>query len=223
MSMILRLWQLAMTRFVLFLFRVFCRLEVHGTEHLQHIEKPFLITPNHKSMVDPFVVGAAILQTRTDLAPLHFMTKDKLFTYPVLNLFLWSLGAFRANKKQGLDRSLKTPSRLLHNGAVVMVFPEAHIMPDRTKLGHGRNGAAILASATGVPIVPVSFYTSEFLTLGNFFVRRPQVVVRIGVPFAVRIANPSRLEESLEEASSMIMGKVADLYRQDEPELHWRG
>jgi|GEM_PF-3427776 len=219
--MILRLWQLAMTRFVLFLFRTFCCLEVHGTEHLQHIEKPFLITPNHKSMVDPFVVGAAILQARPDLSPLYFMTKDRLFTYPGLNLLLWSLGAFRANKKKGLDRSLKTPSRLLHGGAAVMVFPEAHIVPDRLKLGQGRMGAAALASATGVPVLPVSYYSSNYLTVGNFLLRRCRMVVRFGAPFHVGAIDPQDLEPELDRATAGIMQKVAALYRQDEPQLRW--
>lgn len=214
--MILRLWQLMMARFVLFIMRTFCQLEIHGQENIKHLKKPFLITPNHKSMIDSFVVGAAILQARPDLAPLHFMTKDRLFTYPVLNLFLWSLGAFRARKKQGLDQALKTPSRLLHSGAAVMIFPEAHIVPDRNKLGQGRKGAAVLASATGVPIVPISFYTSDFLTLGNFFSRRLSLVVRIGHPYKLGALNPRYLDKELDKATETIMEKIATLYRQDQ-------
>ena len=220
--MLLRYWQLMVARILIMVVRRFTSFDVHGIENLRNVQKPLIITPNHKSMIDSFLVGAAIITKRPDLAPLYFMTKDRLFTYPFLNFFIWSLGAFRANKKKGLERSLRTPHRLLRDGAAVFVFPEAHIVPDRTKLGQGRKGAAVLASATGVPLLPVSFFTSEHLTLGNFLIGKSRLVVRIGPSFWIGGINPRHLEEELEKATNTIMDEIADLYRQDEPQLKWR-
>lgn len=212
-------WQLAFARFVLFIFKTLTRLEVYGVENLDRIERPFLLTLNHKSMIDSFLAGAVVIRSKPTLAPLSFMTKDRLFWYPLLNLLLWSLGAFKARKKRGLEKTLETPIRILRGNGALVVFPEAHIVPDLTRLGEGRKGTAILAYSTGVPLLPVSFFIDRHLTLKNLLSRAPRVIIRIGEPYSLGSANPHVTDEKLQEATGTIMKKIWELYRQDVPSL----
>lgn len=170
-------------------------------------------------MVDSFLVGAAVIRARPDLAPLRFMAKSRLFWYPVLNLLIWSLGAFRVRKKQGMEKSLITPIKIIKNGGAVVIFPEAHINPDLQRLGEGRRGAAMLAHSTAAPILPVSFFVDRYLTLKNFLFSRPLVVVRIGEPYQLGESNPHVTDEKLLQSAKFVMGKIWELYKKDLPRL----
>ena len=110
------------------LLTIFTRLEIHGKENIQEISRPFIIVSNHESHLDPQLLGVALL-TRPSLFPLRYMTKNEFLRIPIFNIFLWLLGAFRAYRKEGIGKSLLTPTRILENGGNVIMFPEGRIIP----------------------------------------------------------------------------------------------
>lgn len=216
-GMVIAFFQLVSTSLVWLALKIFCRFEVRGRENIQVIQRPFILAANHESRLDPPLVGCAIL-TRPALFPIRFMAKDKLFWIPGLNLLIWALGSFPAKKKRGIGVSLLTPVKMLENKGGVVMFPEAHIVPERGQLGSGRRGTAILALTTRAQIVPIALHTPEsleHLPLWRFLLTRPRIVVNIGEPFYLNNTDFLDLSDAnTTAATAVIMGKIADLYHQ---------
>ncbi|MEX0805452.1 MAG: lysophospholipid acyltransferase family protein [Candidatus Binatia bacterium] len=194
------------------LLKVFTRLEIEGRKNLIELAPPFVVATNHESHLDPQLIGVAMLQ-RPDLFPLRYMAKNQLFHIPGLGIIIWLLGAFRAHKKQGIGKSLLTPTKILEKGGNVIMFPEGHIVAERPKLGEGRRGAAILALTTRAAILPMSLHTPHGLSPLKFVFTRPRIVIRIGEPFYLNnLEYPDFSDENTYAATKVIMQKIADLY-----------
>lgn len=201
----------------LFFLKVFSRLEIHGQEHLREIKKPLIVVANHESHADPQLVGVALL-AQPGLFPLRYMAKNSLFYIPGLNLLMWLMGAFMAHKKKGIERSLRTPLKILKNKGAVIMFPEGRMIVARPKLGEGRRGAAMLALMTGATLLPMSIHTPhDSLPIIPIFWGRPRVVIRIGEPFYLNnVDYPDLSDDNTRKATQKIMEEIAALYFQHE-------
>lgn len=194
------------------LLKTFTRFEIIGRENLKEVSRPFIVVSNHESHLDPQLTGVALLY-RPSLYPLRFMAKNELFRIPLLNVVIWLLGAFKAHRKQGIGKSLLTPTKILEKGGSVILFPEGKIIPERPKLGEGRRGAAILALTTRAALLPISLHTPHGLTPWRFIATRPKIVIRIGTPFYLNnLDYPDFSDENTYRATQEIMQKIADLY-----------
>jgi len=198
------------------LLTLFTRLEVHGKENIKDISKPFVVVSNHESHLDPQLIGVALLQ-RPGLFPLRYMSKNEFFKIPVFNLLIWLLGAFKAQRKKGIGKSLLVPTKILEKGGNVIMFPEGRIIKERPKLGEGRRGAAILALTTRAGLVPMALHTPHGLSPLKFLFTRPRIVIRIGEPFYLNnLEYPDFSDKNTYAATKVIMQKIADLYFQHE-------
>jgi len=196
------------------LLKIFTRLEIDGRDNLKEVARPFIVVANHESHLDPQLIGVALLQ-RPTLYPLRYMSKNELIHIPVFGQLLWLLGAFRAHKKQGIGKSLFTPTRILEKGGNVIMFPEGRIIYERPKLGEGRRGAAILSLTTRAGILPISLHTPHSLTPFKFIFTRPRIVIRVGHPFYLNnLEYPDFSDKNTYAATKVIMQKIADLYFQ---------
>ncbi len=194
--------------------RLFCRLEVRGIEHLSEINRPFLVVTNHESHLDPQLI-ALVLLSRPGLFPLRFMAKNDLFYYPIFGQLIWLLGAFKAHKKQGIGKSLLTPTKILEQKGNVIMFPEGRIIPERPKLGEGRRGAAILALTTRAQLLPMALHTPANLNPFKFIFTRPKIVVTVGEPFYLNNLDfPDFSDQNTFAATELIMSKISALYYQ---------
>jgi 1-acyl-sn-glycerol-3-phosphate acyltransferase len=195
--------------------KVFTRLEIHGTANLRDLKRPFVVVSNHESHFDPQLVGVALLQYPR-LFPARYMAKNELFRIPLLNLLIWMLGAFKAHRKQGIERSLRTPLHILKQRGGVIMFPEGRVINERPKLGEGRRGAAMLALMTDAALLPMSIHTPHDLPpVIPIAWPRPHVVVRIGAPFYLNnVDYPDFSDENTAKATKEIMQRIAELYFQ---------
>lgn len=194
------------------LLKVFTNFEIRGLKNLKKITRPFIVVTNHESHLDPQLVGVALFH-RPTLFPLRYMTKNEFFRIPVFNLLIWICGSFKANRKQGIGKSLLTPIQILENGGGVIMFPEGRIIKERPQLGEGRRGAAILALTTKAVLVPMSVHTPPALVWWRFLTTRPRVIINIGKPFYLNNTEyPDFSDENMYKATAVIMQKIADLY-----------
>ncbi len=212
--MLIAFFQIIATSVVWAVLKIFTRFEIHGTENLKEVSRPFVVVANHESVLDPPLIGVMLLH-RPQLFPIRFMTKDLLIYIPIFGQIIWLLGAFRARKKKGIGRSLLAPVKILEGRNGVMMFPEAHIIHERAHLGEGRRGAAILALTTKAQLLPVSLHTPANLNLFTFIFTRPKIVVRVGTPYYLNnLDYPDFSDENTFAATKVIMQKIADLYFQ---------
>jgi 1-acyl-sn-glycerol-3-phosphate acyltransferase len=135
------------------------RLRARGVENLP--AGGFVLAANHTSNFDPWPLGIPLFPGRQ----LRFMAKSELFN-PVLKPLLLAGGAFPVRRGEADHEAIETAVRLARNGEVVVMFPEG----TRRRKGLRKrfeakphNGAARIALAAGVPLVPAAIKGTDRL------------------------------------------------------------
>src|SRR4051812_2790482 len=153
--------------------RIWFRLGRTGRENVPK-EGPVILAANHRSFLDPFVIGCCIRR------PVYFMAKRELFDNRLQGWLLNCLGAFPVRRGEADEDSAATSLELLGRGEAVVVFPEGTRI--RTgSLGRPKRGVGRLALASGAPVIPVAVKGSDRARRG-WFIRPVSVAVRCGRP-----------------------------------------
>jgi 1-acyl-sn-glycerol-3-phosphate acyltransferase len=154
-------------------FRVYFRMARHGREHIP-AEGGVLLAANHRSFLDPFVLGT---MTRR---PIHYVAKKELFVRSWQGWILNALGAFPVDRGASDGAMLETARAILDRGDIVLIFPEGtRIRPGG--LGRPKRGVGRLALEAGVPVVPLAINGTEAIRRG-WRIRPHRVTVRAGRP-----------------------------------------
>lgn len=171
----------------------------------ERLEGPCIVVANHSSHLDaPLVLGSVPPRVRRDLAT--GVAADYFFTAPHKRLFTELVfNAFPVDRTGGgANRGLS--KQLLRAGVPLLIFPEG--TRSRTgKMGSFKIGAAGLAKAVGVPVLPVALIGAyEAMPRGARWPRRgrPPVVVAVGEPLQARHKEPTaafngRIETAVRE------------------------
>lgn len=144
-------------RFVRALIAGFCRLywrmSIEGREHIP-AHGPFVLAPVHRSNVD-FAIASAVTRRR-----MRFMGKDSLFKVKPFAAFISALGAYPVHRGAADREALRRTIAMIEGGEPVVIFPEGtrQTGPEVQPLFEG---AAYVATRTGVPIIPVGIGGSE--------------------------------------------------------------
>ena len=154
-------------------FLVYFRMRRIGREHLPR-RGPLLLASNHRSFLDPFVIGTLVRR------PVYYMAKRELFERRWLAWLLNGLGAFPVDRGAGDGAAMDTARAILARGDCVVVFPEGtRVRPG--PLGKPRRGVGRLALETGVPVMPVAVIGTEDVRRG-WRIRPRKVRIRVGAP-----------------------------------------
>jgi glycerol-3-phosphate dehydrogenase (NAD(P)+) len=163
-------------------FLIYFRMQRIGREHLPKTG-PLLLASNHRSFLDPFVIGTLVRR------PVYYMAKRELFEKPWQAWILNGLGAFPVDRGAGDGDAMATARAILARGDCVVVFPEGtRVRPG--PLGTPRRGVGRLALETGVPVAPVAVIGSEHVRRG-WRIRPRKVRVRVGAPLRFPTAGSS--------------------------------
>ncbi|MDN5864453.1 MAG: D-glycero-beta-D-manno-heptose 1,7-bisphosphate 7-phosphatase [Gammaproteobacteria bacterium] len=115
-----------------------------------------------------------------------FVLKRELLWIPLVGWALACTGAIGIDRnahREALSQIRDKGTHRLARGFSVVIFPEGHRMPPGVTRRYGRSGA-LLASAAGVPIVPVAHNAGDFWPRRGFIKRPGTVQVRIGTALA---------------------------------------
>jgi glycerol-3-phosphate dehydrogenase (NAD(P)+) len=156
-------------------FLIYLRMQRIGREHLPK-SGPLLLASNHRSFLDPFVIGTLVRR------PVYYMAKRELFEKRWQAWILNGLGAFPIDRGAGDGAALETARAILARGDVVVVFPEGTRVR-RGPLGTPRRGIGRLALEAGVPVAPVAVIGSENVRKG-WRIRPRKVRLRVGRPLS---------------------------------------
>src|SRR3954449_10901277 len=125
-------------------FHLYFRLSRIGREHIP-AEGPVIVAANHRSFLDPFVIGCMVRR------PMYYVAKKELFHNRLQAWFLNSLGAFPIDRGAGDTDAMATARAILERGDCVLIFPEGtRIRPGG--LGRPKRGVGRLALETGAPV-----------------------------------------------------------------------
>lgn len=189
-----RIW----AKIIFFTARV--RLEVYGRENIP-TGAPVVFASNHQSQFDiPALYLALPLQFR-------FVVKQELFKIPLFGQAMRRAGYVPIDRSGGKKaiKSLRDAVRRIQSGTSVVVFPEGTRSPDGRLLPF-KSGALLVASHSGVPIVPIGIWgTYKVLPKGSLWVRPGHVVVSIGTPIdTTSFKGPKAREELVDEVRARI-------------------
>lgn len=173
--------------------------------NLGEIKGPYIVASNHKSRIDPFIIGLAF-PLFNKIYPIRFMTADGYLKVPILGQFIRLMGGFPTYYKQGIDKSLELPLALLEDGVSVGYFPEGGVNRSDT-LKEGKRGIAVLAFKSKVPILPVAIKFKKF-----------KISVVFGAPFFLHEVTPTNPHEpsvdsyeDMKHASQVVIKRIGEL------------
>src|SRR5919108_1611616 len=170
---------------------VYFRVRRLGTEHVP--EGGVILASNHRSFLDPFVIGCCIGR------PIYFVAKRELFKNPILGWLLNCLGAFPIRRGQSDEESMATALALLERGQAIVIFPEGTRI--RTgSLARPKRGVGRLALQSGKPVVPIAVTNSERVRNG-WRIKPVKVHIRCG---------PALTFPRVEEPSPFLAGEVTE-------------
>ena len=154
-------------------FHVYFRMSRLGREHAP-AHGPLLIAANHRSFLDPFIIGCIVRR------PVYFVAKQELFRHRFIAWLLNSLGAFPIERGNADGDAMRTAREILERGHAVVIFPEGtRVRPG--PLGQAKRGVGRLALETGAPVLPVAIFGTEDVRRG-WRIRPRKVRVRCGRP-----------------------------------------
>jgi len=177
------------------------RLRVRGLEHLP--EGGFVLAANHTSNFDPWPLGIPLLPHRQ----LRFMAKSELFN-PVLAPLLRAGGAFKVRRGEGDLDALRTAAELAREGEIVVMFPEGTRQNKGLRKKHSarpHTGAARIALAAGVPLVPAAISGTDRLS------RLGPLAVTYGEPIDLSDLAGLDVKTASAQATERLMAKIDEL------------
>lgn len=84
------------------------------------LDEPFLLLPNHTSLMDPFMVGSPINRC------IRSMASRSVLKIPYLGAYLKTVGSFSKMKYTKDRKAMQTLQRLFDEGFAILLFPEGN-------------------------------------------------------------------------------------------------
>jgi 1-acyl-sn-glycerol-3-phosphate acyltransferase len=185
-----------------FLFRLLWGVRVEGRDNVP-ASGPALIASNHRSLLDPPLVGCTVPRET------GFVAKRELFGVPVLGPLIRSLYAIPIDRTRLSMETMDELAGFLDTGRLLLYFPEGTRSRDG-RLGRARVGVGVLLARRPVPVIPVWVEGTES-PFRNLF-RRGRMRIVYGVPHAL----PEGLEPSDPRAraralAALVLDRVREL------------
>lgn len=187
--------------------RLFLRMEVRGLEHLQGLEAPFLICPNHQSFLDPILV-CSIYPHRILRNIFHVGASEywrNFFTAQIARL----LNIVPVDPDTNLLRAMRAGAAGLQAGKILNIYPEGERSFDGL-LHPFKKGAAILASELDLPIIPVALDgVFKVWPRKSHHIRLAKVKIHFGKPIrpCTDMVNGNK-EEAYRELTSLLLAQI---------------
>lgn len=188
-------------------------------------EGPNLVVANHPSVSDPFLLGLVSPQ------PMKLLVIDSAFAVPMFGTYMRWSGHIPVALRDGRE-AFEQAHRRLQAGDSVGLFPEGWVSPQGGGFNKPRTGAARLALATGVPVVPVGIHlprernwvvsmnVAGRQTVGYWYLRGP-LGMTVGRP--LRFAGDVEDRDAVASATEVIMQRIISLARESEERLIAQG
>jgi len=178
------------------------RYRVIGLENLPGT--PSIVMSKHQSAWETMTFFAIF-------PPAAYVLKRELMRIP---LFGWGLAQMpvvsidRSAGKDALRQVVEQGTELLNKGFWVIIFPEGTRTMPGSQVRY-KIGGATLASAAGVPVVPVAHNAGEFWRRNAFVKHAGEVVVSIGPAIATAGRTP---EDINDDAKAWVEGEMHRLF-----------
>jgi len=116
-----------------------------------HYKHGAILTSNHISLHDPFIVGTAFWRRR-----MFFLVGEFVMDYPIRGFLLRRAGCIRVDRKIADIEAMRKTVSLLEQGSLITIFAEGGIHHGKGP-GPFKNGPIMMAQEANVPIIPCYF------------------------------------------------------------------
>ena len=160
-----------------------------GEEAKRKFKGKLVVSSNHVSFADPFVLQTAVLSRRWHFLFMTDFIKNKVEQWFYKNVFL----SFPIDRNAPSLKTMKYLSEYVKGGNLLALFPEGHIKRDG-EIDNFKGGAVLIAYLSDAPIIPVYHHKRK-----NIWHR---VKVVIGKPFNVKeMIGPVLNQEKLNQVA----------------------
>ncbi len=140
---------------------------------------PYILAPNHFSLLDPFV-----LHSKHNKLTTYLMAED-LDDLGWKELWIpWLYGVLLVNRKTLKPSTIKAVQKQIKKKEPICIFPEG------TSVGKGlkplKNGASYFAVKNKIPIIPVALSGTETIAKNLQKLQRTQVKIQFGAPILAK-------------------------------------
>jgi 1-acyl-sn-glycerol-3-phosphate acyltransferase len=166
---------------------------------------PYILVINHLSYFDlPFAFGVLGGERVTGWAA------EKYQRHPFFGPLLKLAGGIFIERGQVDRNAIDRAVLWLERGNIFGMAPEGTRSNTRA-LARGKTGAAYLAHAAQVPLVPVGIFGTEGTCSAWRRLRRPLITLRVGTPFQLPPLDPDQRQARLRTDTDEIMCRIAAL------------
>lgn len=181
-----------------FIFAVILDVRVVGRQNVPK-DGAFILASNHLSWMDVPLVPAYLKRK------VVYMAKEETF-YSKIGWMVRFMGAFPVKRGEADRQSLRAADQQLKAGKVFIIFPEGTRSKIR-KLAKAHAGLGMIALRSGVPVVPVAIWGSEY-ALKKF---RPRITISFGEPLILTPKGKKVTREDIEDATDQVMRHIASM------------
>ena len=186
------------------------RVRVSGVEHLP-ANGPFIISPNHQSYVDPFIVNGVLPYHLFN--QLFFVGAAEYFETPLTRRIAQISNLVPVDPDANLVPAMKASAFGLAHRKVLMLFPEGERSIDGT-VKKFKKGAPILSRYLNVPIVPVALRGAFEIWPRNRGFNWRSLVPGARRPVSVAFGPPVQFDGSLSDGDAAVelRNRVANMW-----------
>lgn len=156
------------------------KLTVIGKKNIEDIDKPFLVTANHRSFFDIFLLIVALGKT------IPFAAAKKLYSYPILNKYIKSIDCISVNPYTTDVSELKLQLKQIHqhlNKHSLILFPEGECNYKDNQIKEFKKGGFFSLNKTETYIIPTYIHVEKFKKIGRWYVPKDNVIIVFGESF----------------------------------------
>ncbi len=158
--------------------KIYFRTKVFGRENVP-VQGPFILTSNHISNLDPFILSF------TTSRSLNFLAKEELFKSPITSAIFYGLNAFPIKRGASDYKAIRETLRRLGNGKGLVMFPEGTrgVSSIEKKAQAGVGLIAVKSKAAIVPVYLVG--TDKAFPPHTKWFKRHSITIYVGKPMVI--------------------------------------
>ena len=136
---------------------------------------PYILAPNHFSLLDPFILQAKHKK------PTTFLMAEDLDDLGWRELWIpWLYGVLLVHRKSLKPSTVRAVQKQIKKKEPICIFPEGTSVGSRLK--PPKDGAAYFSLRNNIPIVPVALSGTDQISKKLKSLQRPKVSVEFGKP-----------------------------------------
>ena len=167
---------------------------------------PYILAPNHFSLLDPFVLQAKHKK------PTTFLMAEDLDDLGWKELWApWLYGVLLVHRKTLKPSTIRAIQNQIEKKEPICIFPEGTSIGARLK--PPKEGAAYFSARNNIPIIPVALSGTDQISKKIKRFQRPEVSVEFGKPICPKGTGKEEIEALTKKTMQVLKEMLPKKYR----------